>query len=162
MGTVTEMTRLQLDLDGWFCLIDPHSFASYISDAPTRADQLTRYAAERQREHGIVIHLGPDAALDVLAPATPRTDRPVRMFSHTLVASRGVLAAPTFKELTGAAGFAGRRLVTDATPRIARPAGRYLVTTAQYEQSPRVTLAIAPAPRPVADPAVPAHAVPWV
>lgn len=156
------MTRLQLDLDGWFCLIDPHAFAWFISDAPTRADQLARYAAERQREHGIVIHLGPDAALDVLAPGAPRTDRPVRSFSHTVVASRGVLAAPTFKELTGAAGFASRRLVTEVTPRIARPVGRYLVTIAQHEQSPRVTLAIAPASRPAADPSVAANAVPWV
>lgn len=156
------MTRLQVDLDGWLCLIDPYAFASYINDAPTHADQLTRYAAERRAEHGIVMHLGAEAALDVLAPAVPRTDQPLRTFTHTVVASRGVLAVPTFKELTGAAGFSGRRLVSDATPRIGRAPGRYLVTVAQYAQEPRITLAIAPAPRPVADPAIAANVVPWL
>ncbi|MCD2497520.1 hypothetical protein [Microbacterium nymphoidis] len=159
---MTEMTRLQLDRDGWFCLIDPHAFASYVSEAPTLADQLTRYAAERQHEHGIVMHLGPGAALDVLAPAESRPDRPIRTFTHTIVASHGVLAVPTFKELTGAAGFSGRRLVTEATPRIGRPPGRYLVVVAQYQQSPRITLSIAPAVRPAADPAVLANMVPWI
>jgi len=156
------MTRLQLDRDGWFCLIDPYAFASYISEAPTLTDQLSRYAAERQHEHGVVVHLGPDAALDLLAPAAPRADRPARTFTHTVVASRGILAVPTFKELTGAAGFSGRRLITEATPRIGRAPGRYLVTVAQYEQAPRVTLSIAPASRPIADAAVAANVVPWI
>ncbi len=156
------MDMLSVDRDGWFCLVDPAAFAAFIHEDAGEMHQLARYAQERRAEHGIVLWLGSGAAFERISPVTPRADRPMRTFQHTVVASHGSLTVPTFKELTGAARFATRRLDTPTVPRLDRAPGRYLVTVAQYDLAPRVTLAIAPARRPVADPFVSPGVVPWV
>lgn len=156
------MDMLSVDRDGWFCIVDPSAFAAFIHEDATESHQLARYAQERHAEHGVVVWFGSGAALERVAPVAPRADRPTRTFRHTVIARHGVLTVPTFKELTGAARFDSRRLDAPTVPRLDRAPGRYLITLAQYDASPRITLAIAPARRPAADPVVPPAVVPWV
>ncbi|UYO95643.1 hypothetical protein OED01_08420 [Microbacterium sp. M28] len=155
---MSDALFLNVDEDGFFCLVAPDAYRGFI-DEDWQLEQLFTHFVEQMNAGSLfVAHPGPDDADETVSFAgTPSGASALREATSTVHVGVGGLWVTDYTQLTMAAQFDDETATNSGAMRLPVTEGTHRVTLSQVDGDPCYVLTI----KPVDDDLQPLDAVPW-
>lgn len=143
---VAEPLELQVDEDGFVCIVAPETYEGFVDEDWTLDSLLARFVEQTNRGSLFVAYPGPDHAHSRLTLATvPPETRSAREASGIVQVGSAGLWLTDYTQLTMAAQFSDQPPIANYSRRIPAAPGRCLVTLYEVAGESPFMLTLSPA-----------------
>lgn len=157
----TEPMNLEVDDDGFVCVVAPDSYEGFVDEDWTLDRLLARFVEQMNRGSLFVVYPGPDCANSEILFGTEQTPTNAgREASGIVEVGAAGLWLTDYAELTMAAQFSDESPIASYSHHLPVTAGRYRITIREHaaQDEPTFVLTVSPAS---ADTVVQQVSVPW-